>query len=135
MIADAAGKVDEYLLTPNDRLALRSHVPAGERPGVMFEKNIDAVAETEWKDGWLTVRGESLDALSKKIERLYNVKIRFEDEALKNYRYTGRIQQFSLEQVLKALSLTSPIDFVIHEKSVTLRENKTAKSKYELQAP
>jgi hypothetical protein len=64
------------------------------------------------------------------------VKISFDDESLKSYRYTGRIQQLSLEQVLKALELTSPINFSIHEKSVTLSVNEATKSKYQgLQTP
>jgi len=126
----AAGVAEEMLLHPNEKITLQG-LPT-ERSGhpLLLQKNIDAVAEADWKDGWLTVRGESLNEFSKKIERLYNVTIHFEDDSLKNYKYTGRIQQFSLEQVLKALALTSPIDFVINEKSVTLRENKNTKSKY-----
>lgn len=123
------GKTGQFVLAPNDRLTVDTNATTAD-DRVHFERNIDAVAEMEWKDGWLTTRGESLDALAKKIERLYNVKIQFEDEALKDFRYTGRIQQFSLEQVLNALSLTSPIEFVIHEKTVTLRENRSARSKY-----
>lgn len=126
----ASGVAEEILLHPNEKVTLQG-LPS-ERSGhpLMLQKNIDAVAEADWKDGWLTVRGESLNELSKKIERLYNVTIHFENDSLKAYKYTGRIQQFSLEQVLKALALTSPIDFVIDEKSVTLRENKNTKSKY-----
>jgi ferric-dicitrate binding protein FerR (iron transport regulator) len=126
----ATGVAEEVLLRPNDKITLQG-LPS-ERSGhpLTLQRNIDAVAEADWKDGWLTARGESLSELSKKIERLYNVTIHFENDSLKTYKYTGRIQQFSLEQVLKALALTSPIDFVINEKSVTLRENKNTKSKY-----
>jgi len=69
--------------------------------------------------------------LSEKIERIYNVTIRFEDESLKQYRYNGRIQQLSLEQVLNALALTSPVRFTIHERDVILSENPETKSKYQ----
>lgn len=126
----ATGVVEEILLHPNEKITLQGLPAERSNHPLLLEKNIDAVAEADWKDGWLTVRGESLNELSKKIERLYNVTIHFEDESLKAYKYTGRIQQFSLEQVLKALALTSPIDFEINEKSVTLRENKNTKSKY-----
>lgn len=128
---NAAGVAEEILIRPNEKLTLHA-LPAerGTHP-LELQKNIDGAAEADWKDGWLTVRGESLRGLSKKIERLYNVTIQFEDESLKAYKYTGRIQQFSLEQVLTALALTSPIEFEIHEKSVTLRENKNTKSKYQ----
>jgi hypothetical protein len=46
------------------------------------------------------------------------------------------LRQLSLEQVLKALALTSPVEFTIDEKTVTLRENQLTKSKYRsLQVP
>jgi transmembrane sensor len=127
----SSGKKEEFLLKPNEKLVLRGS--PGQRNGepMILEKSVDARAEADWKDGWLTVRGESLGDLAKKIERIYNVKIHFEDDALKTYRYNGRIQQFSLEQVLHALALTSPIKFVVDEKRVTLSENELTKSKYQ----
>lgn len=130
---DKAGKKSEHLLHPNEKL-----VAANTGSGYVFslKKEIDAELETAWKDGWLSVQGESLHDLAKRIERLYDVKIEFQDEGLQRYRYTGRLRQLSLEQVLKALSLTSPVEFTIDEKTVILRENKSAKSKYRsLQAP
>ena len=132
----ADGKEEEFLLQPNDKVILRGTAQQRDSMPIILEKNIDALADSEWKDGWLTVRGESLGDLSKKIERLYNVKINFEDERLKTYRYTGRIQEFSLEQVLNALALTSPLKFSVHEKNVTLSINELTRSKYHsLQTP
>jgi ferric-dicitrate binding protein FerR (iron transport regulator) len=131
----ASGIKEEFLLQPNEKLVLRGSPAQRNSEPMVLEKNIDAIAEADWKDGWLTVRGESLGDLAKKIERIYNVRIHFADEKLKTYRYNGRIQQFSLEQVLHALTLTSPIKFVIDEKSVTLSENELTKSKYQRQTP
>lgn len=127
------GKNEELLLHPNEKVTLRGTAGLRARQPLVLEKTINAAAEAEWKDGWLTVRGESLTDLSRKIERIYNVKVQFSDENLKNYRYNGRIQQLSLEQVLKALSLTSPVHFVIDGKNVTLSENPLTKSQYETQ--
>ncbi|MDJ1501176.1 FecR family protein [Xanthocytophaga agilis] len=125
-----ASAAKEYLLKPGEKLAiwkdkLRMGLPAGE-----LQTQIDTEVETGWKDGWLAVRGESLDELARKIERLHDVKIIFETEQLKQYRFSGRIKQLSLEQVLKAMALTSPINFVIQEKTVTLKENTSTRSKY-----
>jgi ferric-dicitrate binding protein FerR (iron transport regulator) len=131
----ASGKEEEFLLRPNEKLVLPGTSSQRINEPMTVEQNVDALAEAEWKDGWLTVRGESLKELAKKIERIYNVSIHFEDESLKAYRYNGRIQQFSLEQVLNALALTSPIKFVVDEKRVTLSENEQTKSKYQSQTP
>jgi transmembrane sensor len=126
-------------LKPNEKI-IASRTDSGDASAKNYifnhERGIDAENETSWKDGWLSVKGESLRELARKIERLYDVKINFENEELKTYRYTGRLRQLSLEQVLKALSLTSPVEFTIDEKNVTLRENQSTKSKYRsLQAP
>jgi len=121
---DAQGREEAIVLKPNEKAVFR-------QTGLAVEKNVDAASETSWKEGWLTVRGESLHELAKKIERLYDVKVSFEDRSLEDYRYSGRIRQFSLEQVLKALALTSPVEFTIQEKNVILRENKDTRHKYE----
>lgn len=129
----ADGRNEELLLNPNERVTLKGNPGLRANQALVLEKNVNAAAEADWKDGWLTVRGESLTELSRKIERIYNVRVSFADDNLKNYRYNGRIQQLSLEQVLKALSLTSPVRFVIDGRNVTLSENPSTKSKYQQQ--
>lgn len=124
------GELESVILQPGEKVSLRKS--ADVTPSFTLDKNIDAIAESEWKDGWLTVRGESLSDLAKKIERLYNVTIKFEDEQLQHYRYNGRIQQLSLEQVLYALSLTSPVNYTVHEKDVVLELDESKVSKYKL---
>jgi ferric-dicitrate binding protein FerR (iron transport regulator) len=128
----SSGQREQIILKPNEKVLL------SKEKGAVFrmKKDIDAEGESAWKDGWLSVQGESLNDLARKIERLYDVNIYFQDEELQSYRYTGRIRQLSLEQVLKALALTSPVEFNIKEKAVTLRENKKTKQKYQsIQAP
>lgn len=123
------------LLKPGDRLTLHKSNDLSQQT-VNLEGNVDINLETAWKDGWLTVKSETLDEFAKKLERLYDIDIRFEAEELKTYRYTGKIKQLSLEQVLKALALTSPIAFDISEKTVTMRVNENTRSKYrDLQKP
>lgn len=140
------GDKEEILLKPNEQVVLRREPERINKPStaaapapkeeIVVETEVDVENETAWKDGWLAMQGESLEELSRKMERLYNIKIEFRDESLKHYRYTGRIRQLSLEQVLKALSLTSPVKFAIDEQTVVLSENKQTKSKYQsLQTP
>ena len=133
------GATQVMQLKPNEKIvASRADTGNASARNYTFnhERGIDAENETSWKDGWLSVKGESLYELARKIERLHDIKINFESEELKTYRYTGRLRQLSLEQVLKALALTSPVEFTIHEKIVTLRENQSTKSKYRsLQTP
>jgi len=126
------GKTESVTLRPGEKVSLHGYPGIRSSRSFDVERNIDAAAEADWKDGWLTIRGESLRDLSKKIERLYNVKVRFGYEKLQDYRYTGRIQQLSLEQVLYALSLTSPVSYKINEKQVTLDLDQSKASKYKM---
>lgn len=121
--------VKAALLRPGQRLTLMKNDDISKQT-VALEEGVDIAAETDWKDGWLSVRSESLEAFARKLERLYDITIHFEDDELKNYRYTGKIKQLSLEQVLKALALTSPIEFEIKEKQVIVKVNERTRSKY-----
>lgn len=121
--------VKAALLKPGQRLTLTKSDDLSKQT-VELEGGVDIAVETDWKDGWLSVRSESLEVFAKKLERLYDITIHFEDDELKDYRYTGKIKQLSLEQVLKALALTSPIEFKIKEKQVTVKVNERTRSKY-----
>ena len=91
---------------------------------IAIEKIANPEEYTGWKDGQLIINNEPLGELVKKLERKYDIVFRFESEDLRYYTYSGTIRDFPLEQVLKALELTSPIKYVINEKNVTLSLNK-----------
>lgn len=86
--------------------------------------------EISWTEGILIVEGEPLSELARRLERRYNVTFEFEDEQLKGFRYSGTLRDHTLEQVLRAMKLTSPIDYTLVEKTVILRENPETISKY-----
>jgi ferric-dicitrate binding protein FerR (iron transport regulator) len=92
-----------------------------------IEANINTDESTSWKDGKLIFNNEPLVELVKKLERKYDIVFKFNNEELKKYSYSGTLRDFPLEQVLKALELTSPIKYSISEKTVTLDYNKQFK--------
>lgn len=97
---------------------------------IVVQKKNDLGPEIGWKDGEIIVEDESLELLARKLERRYQVKFVFRDQDLRDYKYSGRLKDLTLEQVLHALKLTSPIQFRIDEKEVTLWVDSTEKSKY-----
>lgn len=109
-----------------------SPVPPPARPissiQVMQKKTVDH--ETSWKDGILVFDGEPLAGLVRILERRYDVNFVFEDERLKTYRYSGTLRDQTLEQVLNAMKLTSPIDYTLDDKTVVIRVNPRTKSQY-----
>jgi transmembrane sensor len=93
-------------------------------------RNVDVSTTVSWKDGKYIFRGESLESLAVILSRRFDVTITFEDEEVKNYTYSGTIGDFPIEQVLDALTLTSPITYRIKEKNVFLSLDTRSANKY-----
>lgn len=117
---------------------VRVTTPSGEltllpNEKVMFDKTshtmkqskvTNATAFKGWINNELHFENESLDEIAKSIQRMYNVDVMFASENIKNQRYTGTVNNKSLESVLNFIKLTSPVSFKINKKQVTLFENK-----------
>ena len=89
---------------------------------VTLDKEIDTEIETCWKDGKLIFEREPLINLVTRLERRYDVHFTFTCEKLKTYKYTGTFNDVSLEQIMEAMSLSSPVNYEIKEKQVELME-------------
>jgi len=89
---------------------------------VKFEK-IDPLPDISWKDNEWVIYRESLADLSVKMERRYDIQVIFQDDQLKSFRYTGTLLNESLEQVLRAMTLVSPIHYKVEGKNVVFSVN------------
>ena len=86
-------------------------IKAKDAPGVKIG-DINPYSFTCWKDGKVIFDGERLGDIAKKIERWYNVEIKFEKERLKDYKFTGTIlRNKPIDQSILALELLAPIRF------------------------
>lgn len=67
---------------------------------------------TSWKDGKVVFNAEKLGDIAEKLERWYNIEIRFEQESLKDFEFTGTIlRNKPINQTIMALELLAPIRF------------------------
>lgn len=66
---------------------------------------------TAWKDGKLVFRNEPLERVLNKLSMIYNVDIELQGKELKDYRYHATFEEESLEEILKLLKLSAPINF------------------------
>ncbi len=71
----------------------------------------DASKYSAWKEGKLVFRGDSMDEVARRIERWYNVNVELVDSELRDYSFRGTFIDDSLEEVLRYLSMTSPIRY------------------------
>jgi transmembrane sensor len=97
----------------------------------MRKSNVeDCALYAGWKENQLNFQSETLENVAKVLERNYNVRLVFESEALKNYRYSGSLGNTSLETVLQIFSMTSPMTYHSKDSVIYLRENKQMMSIY-----
>jgi transmembrane sensor len=93
-------------------------------------KNINTELFTSWKDERWIIEREPLGTLAPKLERRFNVKIQFVDEALKKLNFTGIIQNETIEQIMNALVLTAPVDFKIVKDTIILTSDPVMRDQF-----
>jgi transmembrane sensor len=77
-----------------------------------------------WKEDLLVFDGNTLDEISKVLERRYNVKILMNDESLKNIRYSGNFKNVeTISKVFDIIKGNTPIDYSIQGSTVTITKN------------
>lgn len=91
---------------------------------------IDPSPAIAWKENRMIIRGEAMESLIIKLERKYDVKIKIESEYLQNFRFSGTLENETLQQVLDVIKLSAPIDYEIEGKVVTIKENSLLKNKF-----
>jgi transmembrane sensor len=109
----------------NDPLAEESIQPGKDKepqrtPSLHIIKKIDTEPVISWKDQKLVFKSECFNELAKEMERWYNVKIEFQDEELKKARYTGSFDNETIEQAMKALSLSMPFSYTIEKNRIRI---------------
>lgn len=87
---------------------------------ILIFNEVDGKKISSWKTGQLVIETESLIDLSTKLARKYDVEFVFENDALKKFKFSGILEDESLEQVLYAMQLTAPIQYRIDGKRVYL---------------
>ena len=103
------------LITPatTERQSLKSG-------SIIINENIDSEKVASWHLGQLIMDQEPLRELAIKLERKYDVHFVFENDDLEQFRFTGILEDETLEQVLYAMQLTAPIVYRIDRKTVYL---------------
>jgi len=71
-----------------------------------------------WKDGMLVFRNEPLSEVLKRVSRWYNVDIVLNDPELENFRYRATFQEEQVEEVIRLISLTVPIEYSFNNREI-----------------
>ena len=80
--------------------------------------------ETAWVYNRLEFRGDNFEQLALKLERWYNIRIYFEDEAARQLVFNGSLQNETVEQAFMALKAAVPFNISITNNEVFIKSMK-----------
>lgn len=84
-----------------------------EKNGRIEQQEVETWKYTAWKEGKLVFRNDSMEEIASRISRWYNVDVEIRGEGMEEYKFRGVFEDDSLEEVLRLLKMTSPIDYEI----------------------
>jgi len=96
----------------------------------LLKESVNVEPAVSWKENRWIFEQQSLAQIAIDLERKFDVQINFESERLKSYRFTGTIVAEPIEQVLEVMSISTPINFKLKGRIVTLSENKKFEELY-----
>ena len=73
--------------------------------------NEDGQLLVAWKDGKLIFRNEPLESVLNRLSMIFNVDIELKSDELKSYYYRATFQDESIEEILKLLKISAPLDY------------------------
>lgn len=79
------------------------------------------LVETAWIYNRIEFRGEKFDELAKKLERWYNVEVKFEDESVKALTFNGSFERETVEQAFGALQRVGTFKFKIEGREIFIK--------------
>lgn len=79
------------------------------------------IAETAWLSNKLVFQDETLEALSRRLERWYGMHVLIKDPKLAALRFSGRADNIPIERLLAILQQIQPFKYSIHEDSVIIQ--------------
>jgi ferric-dicitrate binding protein FerR (iron transport regulator) len=79
-------------------------------------RSVDAADQTSWTKGLLKFRGEPLSDVVKELARWYNVDFEIRDKQLREYNFKATFKDEELDEILRMISLTTPMKYRIVER-------------------
>jgi ferric-dicitrate binding protein FerR (iron transport regulator) len=93
------------VLKPNEQLTLDL------KKRTFSQNKVEASQYTGWKEGKLIFRNENMQQVARRLSRWYNADIVLEGNQLDTFTFHATFIDESLDEVLKLLSLTTPLSY------------------------
>jgi transmembrane sensor len=107
-------KGDTVFLTKNKKVTYFSN--SGEIMTEITNTNDDK----EWINGKMIFKAETMESISRQLERNFGKKIVFENDKIKQYKFTGTFDESSLNEILYYLSLSKPFKYKTNDSTLII---------------
>lgn len=101
---------EKVMMLPSERLVFQD--------GNINKTVTDPTKYNAWTEGKLVFRGDPMTEVARRIERWYNVKVELADKEIEKYSFRATFEDDKLEEVLRFLSMTSPITYKIKPRTL-----------------
>jgi len=115
---------NKTMLKPDEQ-AIYYKATSERSENFLVTKGIDPSIYTLWIKDRLQIKGETLEDLAVMLERKYDVTIHFDNNTLRDLRFTGIIENETIEQILDLIKISSNVDYRIDGREIWL--SKTGK--------
>lgn len=103
---------DNYNNLLKSELNVNQHLSFNKAAGTSSIKTGDTYKYVSWKDGKLIFRDEPLRNVVKRIGQIFNIDIELRGAEIQDYTYRATFEDESLEEILKLLKASSPVDYL-----------------------
>jgi len=79
----------------------------------LTRSHVNPARYSSWIEGKLMFRGDSMERVARELSRWFNVDVEIKDEELEDYVFRATFEDEQLEEVMRLLKMTSPIDYKI----------------------
>jgi len=93
------------VMKPNEQLTLNIEKQT------VSKTEVEASQYSTWKEGKLVFRNENMQQVARRLSRWYNADVIIDDRKLDTYTFHATFADEPLDEVLKLLSITTPLSF------------------------
>jgi ferric-dicitrate binding protein FerR (iron transport regulator) len=115
----ADSKQGPIILKPNQKLSANFNTPYTISP-LKADPVSHKATEIAWVRNRLEIENEPLETIASRLGKYYGVPIRFADEEVKQYRYSGTFESESVWKALDALQLSYPFTFKMVDSTIII---------------
>ncbi len=95
-----------------------------EELSIIKVKKVKTELYTSWRDANWVIEKQNLYNLARQLERRYSVVIDLRSENIKNFHFSGTIQNETIEQIMEIMRNTMPLKFSMEKGKIIVEEDK-----------